>query len=201
MPLSKFHTVDAIRSIFGMRGAINPAVKRRVYAEQMDVALRLAPFTVLVAMCVVFVVAYVFWNLGPRPYLAGVATVVALLTIGSLIACMQWYKLPKVKELSFDAIRYLIIVSALYGISLASIPLMLFLEADPYHRLLIACTAAGLMATGIGIAVVPLAAIAYSGTIITGSFFASPPPARISFSSLPSCLRSTPSSSCSRSST
>ncbi|CAN7358630.1 EAL domain-containing protein [Phyllobacterium sp. LjRoot231] len=172
MRLSNFHTFDAIRSMFGMRGAINPAVKRRVYAEQMDVALRLAPFTVLVAMCVVFVVAFVFWDLGPRPYLAGVSIMVALMTAGSLFACWQWYKVPKVKELGFDAIKYLIIISALYGICLASIPLMLFLDADPYHRLLIACTAAGLMATGIGVAVVPLAAIAYSGTIITGSFFA-----------------------------
>jgi uncharacterized membrane protein YqjE len=158
--------------MFGMRGTINPAVKRRVYAEQMDVALRLAPFTVIVAMSVVFVVAFVFWDQGHSLYLGSLATIVTVMTAASLFACWQWYKVPKVKELGFAGIKYLIIISACYGLCLASIPLMLFLEADAYHRLLIACTAAGLMATGIGVAVVPLAAIAFSGAIITGSFFA-----------------------------
>ncbi len=140
-----FHTFDAIRSMFGMRGCHQPggeapglcgtdgrcAETGAVYGPRGDVRgvrrrVRISGTSALAPT----------WQV--------CAIVVALLTAGSLFACWQWYTVPKVKELGFDAIKYLIIVSAaLRHLPCRAFRLMLFLDADAYHRLLIACTAAG----------------------------------------------------------
>ncbi|QDI83605.1 EAL domain-containing protein [Methylorubrum populi] len=68
-------------------------------------------------------------------------------------------------------IRRAVLAAYAYGCLLASIPIMLFVGADPDGRLLIAASCAGLIATGMSAAVLPPVAIGFSGLIIAGSFF------------------------------
>ncbi|MGH6762898.1 MAG: putative bifunctional diguanylate cyclase/phosphodiesterase [Phyllobacterium sp.] len=161
----------AIRNVIALKPAVTDgSVLRRVYAEQMDVALRLVPFSAVVAMAVTLVVTFVFWTSGPRYYLGSLGVAVILLTAFSLNSCWKWRTSPQPKEIGVGRIRLLVVVASLYGLCLTSIPCVLFYNADAYHRLLIASTVSGLIATGISVAVIPLAALAYSGSLIVGSF-------------------------------
>ncbi|WP_246695891.1 putative bifunctional diguanylate cyclase/phosphodiesterase [Methylorubrum populi] len=139
--------------------------------EQFDVALRLVPFTVLVSLSVVQVIVYLFWNPDNRAYLGLLEAAILPLAIAVLQQCWQWRSRPKPRELTGTFIRRAVLAAYAYGCLLASIPIMLFVGADPDGRLLIAASCAGLIATGMSAAVLPPVAIGFSGLIIAGSFF------------------------------
>ncbi|MGN7126340.1 putative bifunctional diguanylate cyclase/phosphodiesterase [Methylorubrum thiocyanatum] len=139
--------------------------------EQFDVALRLVPFTVLVSLSVVQVIVYLFWNPANRAYLGLLEAAILPLAIAVLQQCWQWRSRPKPRELTGTFIRRAVLAAYAYGCLLASIPIMLFVGADPDGRLLIAASCAGLIATGMSAAVLPPVAIGFSGLIIAGSFF------------------------------
>ncbi|GAA0238683.1 hypothetical protein GCM10008965_03640 [Methylorubrum aminovorans] len=139
--------------------------------EQLDVALRLVPFTVLVSLSVVQVIVYLFWNPANRAYLGVLEAVILPLAIVVLQQCWLWRSRPKPREVSVSFIRRAVLAAYIYGGLLASIPVMLFVGADPDGRLLIAASCAGLIATGMSAAVLPRVAIGFSGLIIAGSFF------------------------------
>ncbi|MFJ7438986.1 putative bifunctional diguanylate cyclase/phosphodiesterase [Methylorubrum thiocyanatum] len=139
--------------------------------EQFDVALRLVPFTVLVSLSVVQVIVYLFWDPANRAYLGLLEAAILPLAITVLQQCWQWRSRPKPRELTGTFIRRAVLAAYAYGCLLASIPIMLFVGADPDGRLLIAASCAGLIATGMSAAVLPPVAIGFSGLIIAGSFF------------------------------
>ncbi|MGW5956856.1 putative bifunctional diguanylate cyclase/phosphodiesterase [Methylorubrum thiocyanatum] len=139
--------------------------------EQFDVALRLVPFTVLVSLSVVQVIVYLFWDPANRAYLGLLEAAILPLAIAVLQQCWQWRSRPKPRELTGTFIRRAVLAAYAYGCLLASIPIMLFVGADPDGRLLIAASCAGLIATGMSAAVLPPVAIGFSGLIIAGSFF------------------------------
>jgi diguanylate cyclase (GGDEF)-like protein len=146
-------------------------LRARVRVEQFDVALRLVPFTVLVSLSVVQVIVYLFWDPANRAYLGLLEAAILPLAIAVLQQCWQWRSRPKPRELTGTFIRRAVLAAYAYGCLLASIPIMLFVGADPDGRLLIAASCAGLIATGMSAAVLPPVAIGFSGLIIAGSFF------------------------------
>ncbi|RYE96174.1 MAG: sensory box/response regulator, partial [Oxalobacteraceae bacterium] len=147
-------------------------LKARARVEQLDVALRLVPFTILVSLGVVQVVVYLFWGGDHRTYLVCLEAAVLPLAILTLQQCWLWRSRPKPVEVRPAFIWRVILVAHLYGLLLASLPVMLFGGADAQGRLLIASSCAGLIATGMSAAVLPRVAIGYSGLIIIGSFVA-----------------------------
>lgn len=151
--------------------ALDNNLRARVRVEQFDVALRLVPFTVLVSLSVVQVIVYLFWNPDNRAYLGLLEAAILPLAIAVLQQCWQWRSRPKPRELTGTFIRRAVLAAYAYGCLLASIPIMLFVGADPDGRLLIAASCAGLIATGMSAAVLPPVAIGFSGLIIAGSFF------------------------------
>jgi diguanylate cyclase (GGDEF)-like protein/PAS domain S-box-containing protein len=150
----------------------NRSVQGRVYSEQIDVAIRLAPFAVLCAVSVVLVVATSLWNSAPRFYLFILSLATVGLTMFALAMCWRWRRRGKPSASPVEHIYLLILVAAAFGACLTSIPVMLFVGADANFRLLIACTTAGLIAIGMSVSAVPLAAICFSGSIIVGAFYA-----------------------------
>ncbi|OAH32989.1 sensory box/response regulator [Methylorubrum populi] len=151
--------------------ALDNNLRARVRVEQFDVALRLVPFTVLVSLSVVQVIVYLFWDPANRAYLGLLEAAILPLAITVLQQCWQWRSRPKPRELTGTFIRRAVLAAYAYGCLLASIPIMLFVGADPDGRLLIAASCAGLIATGMSAAVLPPVAIGFSGLIIAGSFF------------------------------
>lgn len=153
-------------------GPLDSSLRDRVRLEQIDVALRLVPFTVLVSLSVVQVIVYLYWNSPERTYLALLEACILPLAVGALEQCWSWRSRAKPTEVNLRFVRRVTLAAFLYGCLLASIPVMLFGKADADGRLLIAASCAGLIATGMSAAVLPRAAIAYSGPIIVGSFVA-----------------------------
>nr|WP_049961935.1 EAL domain-containing protein [Methylobacterium sp. B34] len=147
-------------------------LRARARVEQLDVALRLVPFTILVSLSVVQVIVYLFWQPGNRVYLAGLEALVLPLAVVSLQQCWRWRSRPKPLEVPSSFVQGVVLAAQAYGLLLASIPVMLFAGADAHGRLLIASSIAGLIATGMSAAVLPRVAIGYSGLIILGSFIA-----------------------------
>ena len=155
-----------------VRSAAERQVGERIRVDQLDVALRLAPFMVITSTSVVLVVTYLFWVPGNRVYLAVLLASVSALALPSLERCWRWRTGPPPTRVGRGLIGILVAVSIAAGLLLASIPLLLFVDADPHGRLLIASTCAGLIATGICVAVIPAAGIGFSAPIIAGSFVA-----------------------------
>lgn len=150
--------------------ALDANLQARVRVEQLDVALRLVPFTVLVSLSVVQVIVYLFWNPANRAYLAGLEAAILPLTVAVLQQCWLWRSRPKPREVPVSFVRSTVLLAHVYGCLLASIPIMLFAGADSDGRLLIASSCAGLIATGMSAAVLPRVAIGFSCLIIAGSF-------------------------------
>ena len=151
---------------------VNRSVKGRVYSEQLDVAISLAPFAVLCALSVVLVVATSLWNSAPRLYLSILSLATVSLSVFALAMCWRWRQKGKPAQSRVADVYLLILVAAAFGACLTSIPVMLFVGADLNFRLLIACTTAGLIAIGMSVSAIPLAAICFSGSIIVGAFYA-----------------------------
>lgn len=151
--------------------SLDANLRARVRVEQFDVALRLVPFTVLVSLSVVQVIVFLFWSPANVAYLSLLEATILPLSIAVLQQCWLWRSRPKPRELTVSFIRRAVLAAYAYGCLLASIPIMLFVGADPDGRLLIAASCAGLIATGMSAAVLPPVAIGYSGLIIAGSFF------------------------------
>ncbi len=146
----------------------------KVWIDQIDLSLRLAPFTVLTGLSVSTIVCSYFWQASTMFYVVGLQSINVILAVVASHACASWRR----GRLSADAVtvrairKRMVVVAAVAGVSLASIPVTLFGSADADGRLLVAATCAGLIATGICIGFVPAAGIAYSGAIIVGSFVA-----------------------------
>ncbi|WP_062203027.1 bifunctional diguanylate cyclase/phosphodiesterase [Aureimonas sp. AU12] len=149
-------------------------IVEKVWLDQADLALRLAPLAILTGLTVSNIVCYYFWGAAPLAYVLGLQAVIIALGCVAFQGCASWRRGRLVTpNRTIGLVRYRLIgVAALAGIALASIPVMLFSGADADGRLLIAATCAGLIATGICIGFVPAAGIAYSGSIIVGSFAA-----------------------------
>ncbi|MER0237567.1 EAL domain-containing protein [Fulvimarina sp. MAC8] len=146
----------------------------RVWLDQVDLAMRLAPFTIATSVSVSVIVCLYFWHDAMIPYIIGLqATIFVVLLIG-FNACINWRrKYINAPAATIRAIRRRMVwIAAIAGIALASIPVMLFEDADADGKLLIAVTCAGLIATGICIGFVPAAGLVFSGSIIVGSFAA-----------------------------
>src|SRR5579872_62635 len=153
-------------------GPLDIDLKGRIRVEQLDVALRLAPFTVLVSIGVVQVIVCLFWPTSSHVYLGTLDSSLLALAGVALERCWRWRSRPKPAEVSARFDFQVVAAANLYGLLLASIPIMLFPDANAPLRLLISSTCAGLIATGMSVCVMPRAAIGYAAPIIVGSFVA-----------------------------
>jgi diguanylate cyclase (GGDEF)-like protein/PAS domain S-box-containing protein len=147
------------------------AVKERIYAEQLDVSFRLAPVLVLSASSVVLVVAFCLWNVAPRGYFPALVAAMAVVAGFSLEMWRRWRRRGKPAASPAAHVYLFVFVALALGTCLASIPAILFAGADANYRLLIACTAAGVIAGGMSVFPIKWAAICFSGSVIAGSFF------------------------------
>jgi len=149
----------------------DPDIRYFVRFSQIDALSKLAPFSAFISLSVIPVFAWAFWTSENSTYLTVVTTLVALIAVLMLAMCWYWMVLPKAtSNLPDHAERLIILVGGVLGLLVATMPATLFASADLDQRLLIACTAAGLIATGIVFAPVPWAAFLYSGFIVAGSF-------------------------------
>ena len=144
----------------------------RVRLQQMDMSLRLASFTLAVTFGVVQVVVAIFWSAHSHLYLASLETIILALSAIAFPETWRWKTRPQQAQVSDQYANRVFFFALVYGCALGSIPVALFIPGNPVERTLIASTCAGLIATGVSLAVTPRIAIAYSGPIVVASFLA-----------------------------
>ena len=138
----------------------------------MDVSLRLVPYTIATSFSVVEVIILLFWKPDLRLYLMILQLSLVVLSTISLWRCYKWRTQPKPASISGSEFLKVLAVAQLHGWTLGSVPWMLFVGGNPHERLLIAASCAGLIATGMSLAVMPKVAIQFSGPIVFCSFAA-----------------------------
>jgi diguanylate cyclase (GGDEF)-like protein len=149
---------------------LSHAILNRVEVEQMDVSLRLVPYTIATSISVAEVIVWLFWDGNSHLYLMTLQLALLCLSIIILWRCYKWRVDPKPIALTRFEVLVTLIISQLFGWTLASIPWMLFVGANGQERLLIAASCAGLIATGMSMTVMPIVAIQFSGPIVISSF-------------------------------
>jgi len=165
-----FSLPQPLLGIIGHSHSIPEKHKGRVRADQIDAAAKLAPFSSLVSGSVATVVVASCWGQGPRWYLTPFLGALEITVAGILFACWRWRRIANRTSSSARAVSITVSAAATLGIIWASMPIMLFPSADPNNQLLIACTAAGLICTGVVVAPLVVAAEAFVSPLILGSF-------------------------------
>ena len=143
----------------------------RIRFEQIDFTLQLAPFTVLVGVAVVQVTVFMFWGLGWHTYLCCLEAMTSGLAALILWRCWVWRRDPEPQP-GPGLAHATEIVALLFGTALASMTAVLFAGSDTQLRLLLACSCAGLIATGVSASSMPRVAMCYSVPIIVGGYVA-----------------------------
>ena len=138
----------------------------------MDMSLRLASFTLAVTFGVVQVVVAIFWSGHSHVYLASLEGTILALSVLAVPEAWRWKTRSAPAQISDRYSNAVLLFALVYGCALGSIPVALFVPGNPVERTLIASTCAGLIATGVSLAVTPRIAIAYSGPIVVASFIA-----------------------------
>ena len=149
---------------------LSRAILARVEVEQMDVSLRLVPYTVATSISVTEVIIWLFWHSNSHLYLVTLQSFLLCFSIIIFWRCHKWHIEAKPSALARSEFLLTLLISQLFGWTLASIPWMLFIGANEHERLLIAASCAGLIATGMSMAVMPVVAIQFSGPIVISSF-------------------------------
>ncbi len=152
------------------RQASGANLDRRVEVEQLDIAARLAPLAVFTATCVVQVLAWLNWSDETRHYIAVLVPVCLALAATSLILTRVWCNAPKPDFVSKSAYWRTTLTALLSGVTLGTVPAMLFAGADMQNRGAIMATCAGVIATGMSLSATPRLAFVYAGPIVVGSF-------------------------------
>ena len=163
-------TLPASRSPSTAIPRVAEDLRAQVRAQQLDMSMRLASFTIAVAFSVVQVVVTVFWAAHSRIYLGLLEALVLTLSVVGVQECWRWSRRPLPTEIDPRVVPSVIGFALIFGCALGSIPILLFPEGDPAERTLIASTCAGLIATGLSLAVTPKIAASFSGPIVFGSF-------------------------------
>src|SRR5277367_688622 len=132
---------------------LSHSILARVEVEQMDVSLRLVPYTVATSISVAGVIVWLFWKNDSRIYLTMLQLILLVLSVITFWRCYKWQVNPKPSAIPRFELLATLAVAQLFGWTLASIPWMLFVGGNAHERLLIAASCAGLIATGMSMAV------------------------------------------------
>ena len=165
MPTSLFDAFGADRNI-------PSKLADRVRLEQIDGAARLAPFSALVSGSVVIVVAATAWPQGPRWYVLSLLLSMEAVVVAILLACWRWHRARNRRSSTTGGKPFAVTAAAVLGLLWASMPIVLFPSAGADERLLLGGTAIGLICTGIVIAPLLEAALAFVSPLLIGCFVA-----------------------------
>ncbi|MGH7154846.1 MAG: putative bifunctional diguanylate cyclase/phosphodiesterase, partial [Acetobacteraceae bacterium] len=159
-----------LRALLGERRAISAKNAGRVRADQIDAAAKLAPFSTVVSATVAVVVFAACWSDGPHEFLIAFLISLEAVVAAILFACWRWNSGGGRGSSTRRAVLVAVTLAGALGVIWSLMPSVLFADADPHNRLLIACTCAGLICTGVVVAPLVAAAEAFVSPLIFGSF-------------------------------
>jgi len=147
-----------------------PGVTDRFRVAQIDAAVRLAPISALASAATVFVVVLSFWPYGDHAYLIALFLAIQSVVLAILFGCSRWAgsssRSPR------TAMTAAVAGGGALGLLWGTMPMELFATGDSREQLLITGTVTGLICTGVVVAPLVRAALAFMLPIIAGSFIA-----------------------------
>ncbi len=149
-----------------------PSRSNRFRTEQVDAAVRLAPFSVVSSAATILVVVASFWPHGHHRYLCALFIAIEGVVAAILFGCRQWQAGMPRSSASPAAFNFAVAGAGLLGVLWGSMPVLLFASASVHSQLLVTGTVTGLICTGLVVATIPTAALGFMLPIIAGSFIA-----------------------------
>lgn len=153
-------------------GEITEREMRRIRAAQIGSVTRLVPLTMAINLANALLVLLVFWNHSSNLFLLGWGA--ALVTVAGM-AIRSWFRTRRrrLREASSNAFRRMTIHALILGLIWGALPLVLFADADPGDRLILACLMTGMISGGaFALSTVPRAGLAYSWSLVLCSAMA-----------------------------
>ncbi|MDD2860950.1 MAG: hypothetical protein PHI71_07775, partial [Acidiphilium sp.] len=147
-----------------------PGVSDRFRVAQIDAAVRLAPISALASAATVFVVVLSFWPYGDHAYLIALFLAIQSIVLAILFGCARWAGSSSRSPRA--AMAAAVAGGGALGLLWGTMPLELFTTGDSREQLLITGTVTGLICTGVVVAPLVSAALAFMLPIIAGSFIA-----------------------------
>jgi diguanylate cyclase (GGDEF)-like protein/PAS domain S-box-containing protein len=150
----------------------NPVHNDRLRVAQVDAAIRLAPISALLSAATVLVVIVSFWPDGHHVYLCGLLIAVEGMVAAIWFGGWRWKSaMPRTSVVPW-VVKVAIAGAGAFGVLWASMPMVLFATGSTRSQLLVTGTVTGLVCSGVVVAPIARAALAFMLPIIAGSFVA-----------------------------
>ena len=139
---------------------------------QVDAAVRLAPVSAITSAAAILVVVASFWPAGHHAYLCGLLVAIEMVVTAIVFGGRHWKSVMPRKSVAPWAVKAATACAGALGFLWASMPMVLFATGGAHKQLLVTGTVTGLICTGVVLAPVARAALAFMLPIIAGSFVA-----------------------------
>jgi diguanylate cyclase (GGDEF)-like protein len=142
----------------------------RLRVALVDAAVRLAPISAIASAAAILVVVVSFWPGGHHVYLCSLLIAIEVVVAAILFGARRWkFAMPQ-KSVAPYAVKVATACGGALGILWASMPIVLFATSGARSQLLVIGTITGLICTGVVVAPVARAALAFILPIIAGLF-------------------------------
>jgi diguanylate cyclase (GGDEF)-like protein len=149
-----------------------PVHNDRLRVAQVDAAVRLAPISAITSAAAILVVVASFWPAGHHAYLCSLLITIEIVVAAILFGGRHWSSAILRKSVAPCALEAATVCAGTLGILWASMPVVLFATGSAHKQLLVTGTVTGLICTGVVLAPVARAALAFILPIVAGSFVA-----------------------------
>ena len=150
----------------------DPTHNDRLQVAQVDAAVRLAPVSAITSAAAILVVVASFWPAGHHAYLCGLLIAIEMVVTAIVFGGRRWKSIMPRKSVAPWAVKAATTCAGALGFLWASMPMVLFATGSAHKQLLVTGTVTGLICTGVVLAPVARAALAFMLPIIGGSFVA-----------------------------
>ena len=151
---------------------LEPVHNDRLRVAQVDAAVRLAPISAITSAATILVVVVSFWPAGHHAYLCSLLIAIEVVVAAILFGGRHWKSAMPRKSVAPCAVETATACAGTLGILWASMPMVLFATGSAHKQLLVTGTVTGLICTGVVLAPVARAALAFILPIVVGSFVA-----------------------------
>ena len=143
-----------------------------VTIDQIDTVARLSTLSIFTLYLVIWIVAWLFWKPALASYFASIISGGTIVAATAVWSNWRWIKSPNKESLTSGTLTLATILSAMGGLLLATVPLVLFAPASPDERLLVVSICAGVLSVGITLAALPRASFSFVTPVALASFYA-----------------------------
>ncbi|WP_462121152.1 putative bifunctional diguanylate cyclase/phosphodiesterase [Methylorubrum thiocyanatum] len=157
----------------GASGPENARLRHETHVAMLGETLQLAKYSAITHAAVALALAYMFWDIAPHGYMAGLATAVTLLCAATLAAARHYRGTFREAATELAVHRGFVVCRLLaFGLGLfwATMPAVLLPSMDNAHRVVAVAVCAGLIANAYVVGPIFAVALLLAGPVVIGAF-------------------------------